>query len=217
MPIPFIAVAIVGALALGGGVAVTVSTINEANSTDEAVIDRVIDGDTVDVRMYSDVHRVRLLNINSPEDNAATGVAECMGPKATAALVELLPKGSTVTSRYHSERYDRYDRLLAGIFVDDTLINAEMAREGLASPMVVGENTRFIEEVQSAETRGKGERSRHLRHRTPVHAGVDCQVVQQTRRALRWKAPSPETLQELPRFWRLLRSHSRGQMVPTSP
>ena len=157
MPIPFIATALVGALLLGGGVAVTVTTVNEANNSDEAVIDRVIDGDTVDVRMYGDVQRVRLLNVNAPEDNAATGVAECMGPEATAALAELLPEGTTVTLRYDSERYDRYDRLLAGIFVDDTLINAEMANEGLAAPMVVGENTRFIGEVQSAEANAKAE------------------------------------------------------------
>src|SRR6478735_5408352 len=150
VPIPFIAAAVVGTLALGGGVAVTVAAVNEANSTDEAVIQRVIDGDTVDVRMYGEVQRVRLLNVNSPEDNAATGVAECMGAEATAALTKLLPKGTTVTLRYDSEHYDRYDRLLAGVFVDDTLINAEMAREGLAVPMVVGDNTRFIKDVESA-------------------------------------------------------------------
>lgn len=151
MPIPFIATAIVGALALAGGVAVTVSAVNESNYSDEAVIDRVIDGDTVDVRMYGETHRVRLLNIDSPEDNAASHVAECMGPEASAALAKLLPEGSIVTLRYDSERYDRYDRLLAGIFVGDNLINAEIARAGLAAPIVVGDNTRFVADVRSAE------------------------------------------------------------------
>lgn len=158
MPIPFIAVAIVGALTLGGGAVATVATVaavNEANNSDEATIDRVIDGDTVDVRMYGDVHRVRLLNINSPEDNAGTGVTECMGAEATAALAGLLPEGTPVTLRYDSDRNDRYDRLLAGVFVDDTLVNAEMAREGLAVPLVVGDNERFIREVQSAEAEAR--------------------------------------------------------------
>ncbi len=149
MPFPFIAAALAGALVVGGGVVVTVSVV-EANNSDEAVITRVIDGDTVDVRMFGETQRVRLLNINSPEDNHATGVAECMGAEATAALAKLLPEGSTVTLRYDSERYDRYDRLLAGVFLDHTLINAEMAREGLAAPMVVGDNTRFIGDVQAA-------------------------------------------------------------------
>lgn len=162
MPIPFIAVAIVGALTLGGGAVATVATVaavNEANNSDEATIDRVIDGDTVDVRMYGDVHRVRLLNINSPEDNAGTGVTECMGAEATAALAGLLPEGTTVTLRYDSDRNDRYDRLLAGVFVDDTLVNAEMAREGLAVPLVVGDNERFIREVQSAEAEARESRA----------------------------------------------------------
>ncbi|WP_345542887.1 thermonuclease family protein [Microbacterium jejuense] len=141
-----------GTLVLGGGAIATVSAVSEANNSDEAVVTRVIDGDTIDVRMYGDVHRVRLLNIDSPEDNAATGVAECMGPEATAALAKLLPEGSAVTLRYDSERYDRYDRLLAGIFVDGVLINAEIAREGLAVPLVVGSNTRFIGDVESAVT-----------------------------------------------------------------
>ena len=155
MPIPYIAAAIVGALALGGGVAATAAVVNEQNNSDEAVVVRVVDGDTVDVRMFGDVQRVRLLNINAPEDNAATGVAECMGPEASAALTKLLPKGAAVTLRYDAERYDRYDRLLAGIFLDDTLVNAEMAREGLAASMVVGDNTRFIEDVRAGETKAK--------------------------------------------------------------
>ena len=82
-----------------------------------------------------------------------------MGPEATAALAKLLPEGTTVTLRYDSEHHDRYSRVLAGIFVDDALINAEMAREGLAAPMVVGDNTRFIGDVQSAESEAKSARA----------------------------------------------------------
>jgi len=150
VPIPFIAATVAAVLALGGGVAVTVAVVNEANSHDQAVIERVIDGDTVDVRMDGKVQRVRLLNINAPEDNRARGVSECLGPEATAALAELLPKGAEVTLRYDSEHYDRYDRLLAGVFVDDTLVNVQMARAGFVVPMVVGDNTRFIDDVESA-------------------------------------------------------------------
>ena len=50
----------------------------------------------------------------------------------TALLEELLPPGTVVGLEYDQERTDRYDRTLAGVFLEDgTLVNAEIARQGL--------------------------------------------------------------------------------------
>lgn len=152
MPAPLVVLAAIGAAGLVGaiGVAVVVTAVNQDSSTDHAVVARVVDGDTVDVRIDDAIERVRLLNIDAPEDNKSTGVTECMGTEATAALTELIPHGTAVTLKYDVDRRDRYGRLLAGVFVEERFVNAEMARAGLAGPLIVGGNDRFFEEVSAA-------------------------------------------------------------------
>lgn len=117
----------------------------------QGTIERVVDGDTLDVVVDAASVRVRLLNIDAPEHDAATGDAECLGREATAALTRMLPPGTSVTLALDAEQHDRYDRLLAGVFVGDTLINAEMARRGLAASLVIGANDRFYGDVRDAE------------------------------------------------------------------
>lgn len=130
---------------------VSVGILSTASYADEGSVVQVIDGDTVDVRVGNQVERVRLLNVDAPEDNRVTGESECLGPEATALLERLLPVGARVTLEYDEERRDRYDRLLAGLIdIDGGLINARMAESGLSGPLVVGKNDRFYADVTRA-------------------------------------------------------------------
>ena len=96
---------------------------------------------------------MRLLNIDTPETVAPGRAVECLGPEASALLDSLLPPGSAVTLEFDHELRDRYDRLLAGVVdAEGSLVNAEVARAGLAEPLVVGSNDRFIDDVESAVT-----------------------------------------------------------------
>lgn len=118
---------------------------------ERAVVERVIDGDTVDVQRDGEVVRVRLLNIDTPETKDPNEVVECLGPEATALLEELLPPGTVVGLEYDQERTDRYDRTLAGVFREDgTLVNAEIARQGLGTPLDIAPNGRFLPPVEEA-------------------------------------------------------------------
>lgn len=131
--------------------AVSVGLVADASRADEGSVVRVIDGDTVDIRIGGQVERVRLLNVDAPENNKATGESECLGPEASAMLRRLLPEGAMVTLTYDDERRDRYGRLLAGLIDGDgALINAQMAAAGLAGPLIVGDNDRLFAEVADA-------------------------------------------------------------------
>jgi micrococcal nuclease len=122
-----------------------------SDSTTAAVVTKVVDGDTIDVSYGGDTHRVRLLNVDTPESVDPEEPVECLGPEATRFLRDRLPLGTQVLLAYDEERYDRYDRELAGVFLRDSLINAEIARAGLGVAMSVGVNTRFYSEVQAAQ------------------------------------------------------------------
>ncbi|WP_354149530.1 thermonuclease family protein [Arthrobacter sp. 754] len=96
-------------------------------------------------------HTIRLLNIDTPETKDPNQPVECLGPQATEFLEDLLPKGTQVRLEFDVERHDKYGRTLAGVFAPDgSLVNAEIAREGLGIPMQVGQNRKFLPPVQAA-------------------------------------------------------------------
>lgn len=136
-----------GALAVGG-VAVYAQPASEP---EPVTVERVIDGDTVDVRLEGETERIRLLNVDTPETKHPEKEIECLGPEATEFLQEQLPVGQEIKLEFDEERTDRYGRVLAGIFKDDELINAQIARAGLGVAASFDPNTRFFSEVKSAQ------------------------------------------------------------------
>ena len=90
----------------------TVSVGGPAVLRQRARVVRVVDGDTVDVRLASGAQRrVRMLGIDTPE---VYGGVECGGPAASRALARLLPVGTPVrlTSDPTQDKVDRYGRIL---------------------------------------------------------------------------------------------------------
>ena len=81
---------------------------------------RVVDGDTVVVRLSNGARRdVRLLGIDTPE---VYGTTECGGPEASASLERIVPAGTRVTlySDPSQDLSDRYGRLLRYVHKTDT-------------------------------------------------------------------------------------------------
>lgn len=97
-----------------------------------------IDGDTLDVTFPDGtVQRVRLVGINAPELKHSAAPAECLATEASRALVDLAPRGSEL--RLELWGTDRYGRTLAGVWLaDGRFLAAEIVRQGLAAPLVVG-------------------------------------------------------------------------------
>lgn len=98
-----------------------------------AVIDRVIDGDTIvchiQITPSEERHdvNVRVEGINAPERSQAGG------PEATAYASTLLPIGSPVT--LVASREDKYSRFLARIMLPDGRdFSSEMLLAGHAIP-----------------------------------------------------------------------------------
>lgn len=94
---------------------------------------RVVDGDTAvldfDLGFY--VHRietVRLMGINAPEPHTDTRVA---GGAATEHLEQLI-LGKPLVVKTFKDRREKYGRMLADIFVDETHVNQQMIADGHA-------------------------------------------------------------------------------------
>lgn len=144
----FVGIVSAGAVVVGGGTAVAVFA--GPPGPDQARVVKVVDGDTIDVSYDGSEHRVRLLNIDTPETKDPGEPVECLGEEATAYLGQLLEPGDVVRLEFDVEREDRYGRELAGVYEGDTLINAELARAGLGVPVIFEPNRKFYPEVLAA-------------------------------------------------------------------
>ncbi|MCM3662172.1 thermonuclease family protein [Georgenia satyanarayanai] len=122
----------------------------EESDGDLATVTYVVDGDTIRVEMDGEEVAVRLLNLDTPEKDGPYTEAECLGVEATAFLADLLPPGTEVRLEEDVEPTDRYGRHLAGVYLDDLLVNAEVARAGLGVPVLVRPNDRFHDAVVAA-------------------------------------------------------------------
>ncbi|GAB3186880.1 hypothetical protein GCM10027061_01780 [Nesterenkonia suensis] len=111
---------------------------------------RVVDGDTLVVELDGRDERVRLLNIDTPESVHPHQPVECLGPESSAHMESLVAPGDPVILEFDRERTDRYDRLLAGVWRDDVLLNVQMARDGYGVPVHYPPNDRFLDPVEVA-------------------------------------------------------------------
>ncbi|WP_336704590.1 thermonuclease family protein [Micrococcus terreus] len=151
-------VLVVGVLGAGGAFAVNQS--QRAKEDTWATVVRVVDGDTFEGVIAGEQKTVRLLNVDTPETKHPQEPVQCLGPEATEMLKDLLEPGDRVKLEYDIERTDRYGRTLAGVFKDDSLVNADLARAGLGVAVLYEPNRKFYDEVweaqQEAEAAGDG-------------------------------------------------------------
>lgn len=139
-----------GAAAVAAALVASMLTACFGNGDGHGVVVRVIDGDTLVALVDGEETTIRLLNIDTPETKDPDEEVQCLGPEATAFLTERLPAGTEIDLEYDEERLDPYDRTLAGVYESDSLINAEIAEEGLGVPVYFAPNKRFLPEVEEA-------------------------------------------------------------------
>ncbi|MDO8486216.1 MAG: thermonuclease family protein [Candidatus Staskawiczbacteria bacterium] len=97
-------------------------------------ITKVIDGDTIEVKIKDKQELVRLIGINTPEVDSPYTKEECFGPEASDYAKKLLDKKEVylIPDKQSSDR-DKYNRLLRYVFLPDGLfVNAEILKNGFA-------------------------------------------------------------------------------------
>lgn len=107
-----------------------------------ATVERGVDGDTVMIRgSDGGSYSVRMMGIDTPETHYLGHSQGEWGDKAAERLQELLPKGTKVRLEFSEEGCDKYGRVLAFVWKGRTMVNAQMAKEGLATSYCVGPAT----------------------------------------------------------------------------
>lgn len=118
---------------------------NSEPQTNEITVSYVLDGDTIKL---STGETVRLIGINAPESG------RICSSEATDKLKEFV-FGKQVTLERDVDDKDQYKRLLRYIYIDETFINLEMVRLGLAHKYEYGSNTEHSSKFEQAENEAK--------------------------------------------------------------
>jgi micrococcal nuclease len=125
----------------------------------EGVVVRVVDGDTIHVRVADRVEKVRYIGVNTPEVHHPTKGEEPGGRQAMT-INRTLVEHRAVRLETDVRSRDRHGRLLAYVWVGDVMVNAELVRRGYAQVMTVPPNVRhqalFVKLQRDAREREQG-------------------------------------------------------------
>ena len=115
-------------------------------------VTKVIDGDTIDVRIGRKVRRIRLVGIDTPETKDPRKPVQCFGKEASARTSALLPVGTEVRLERDIEELDAFGRTLAYVFrsSDGLFVNLSLARDGFADTLRITPNTAHASEFAAA-------------------------------------------------------------------
>ncbi len=125
----------------------------------EGTVVRVVDGDTIHVKLWERVEKVRYIGVNTPETHHPTRGEEPGGREA-AEMNRRLVAGQRVRLELDVRARDRHGRLLAYVWVGDLMVNAELVRLGYAQVMTVPPNVKhqelFVKLQREARDAGRG-------------------------------------------------------------
>ncbi len=120
----------------------------EGLAWEPATLVRVIDGDTIDVRINGSTERVRYIGINTPERDQP-GYSE-----ATQANRRLVESGPLWLARDVSER-DRFGRLLRYVIAGEQFANLALVEQGMAQAATFPPDVRCTDTYLAAQQRAR--------------------------------------------------------------
>lgn len=130
----------------------SVAATSSARGLVGVTVTRVTDGDTIRVLLPGGVEeRIRLIGVDTPE---STIEHEPYGEEASAFTKAHLTKGRRVFLEFDVQERDRYDRMLAYVWLEPPtsfseaearakLFNARLVIEGYAQPLTIPPDVRY--------------------------------------------------------------------------
>jgi|TARA_Y100000310_G_scaffold274205_2_gene290060 micrococcal nuclease len=111
----------------------SVSRVNQEEKAERVTVNRVIDGDTVEVRLNNGIKEtVRIIGIDAPEVDLFQDKAQCFSSEAFVYLRQKLGKNRAELLRQPGDNRDKYGRLLRYIHFRGEDVGRELLSEGFA-------------------------------------------------------------------------------------
>ncbi|MBI4267224.1 MAG: S8 family serine peptidase [Chloroflexi bacterium] len=137
----------------------SLTRVQPSTNVTQALVTRIIDGDTFEVKISGATYRVRYIGMDTPELNDQQPAISALAQEAKKYNRQLV-EGRTVILEKDISETDQFGRLLRYVYVGDLFVNAELVRLGYAQaatyPPDVKYQSFFLELQVEAETAGIG-------------------------------------------------------------
>lgn len=114
---------------------------------------KCVDGDTAKFMLKGEEITVRFLAIDTPETKHPTKGEEPYGKEASDFTCQSIQNASSITLEYddNSDTYDKYNRHLAWVYVDNILLQDELIKKGFAKVAYLYGDYTYTEQLQKSE------------------------------------------------------------------
>lgn len=127
--------------------------------TINVTFDACIDGDTARFNLNNESIKVRFLAIDTPE---STNKIEAFGEEASNYVCDKLKNANSIVleTDANSDKYDKYNRLLAWVFVDGNLIQKDIIANGYGKVAYLYGDYKYTDILKDAEAQAKEQKLR---------------------------------------------------------
>lgn len=126
------------------------------NNFINATVTKVVDGDTIHVKFENGLEdKVRLILVDTPESKGRyQGNPQPFAEEASRFATEQLADKKIQLELGVSER-DRYGRLLAYVWINNTMFNEALLERGLARVAVYPPNTKYVDQFRNIQRKAQ--------------------------------------------------------------
>ena len=113
---------------------------------DVVTLDKCIDGDTASFSFNGNVEKVRFIAVNTPE---STSKVEFYGKEASEYTCDKLTNASIIELEYDpkSDKKDKYDRVLAWVYVDGNLLQKDLVENGYGEVAYIYDDYLYVDDL----------------------------------------------------------------------
>ena len=120
----------------------------------EVTLNKCVDGDTAWFNLDNEKIKARFLAIDTPE---STNTIEPYGKEASNYTCNKLKNAKKIEIEYdeNSDKFDKYDRHLVWVFIDDKLLQEDLVKEGLAEVKYIYGDYKYLDNLKLLEADAK--------------------------------------------------------------
>ena len=128
-----------------------------ANSTEEVTLNRCVDGDTAIFNINNIPTRIRFLAIDTPETVKPNTDVQRYGKNASEYTCNKLKEAKKIVLEYDdkSEEKDKFERVLAWVWIDNSLLEEELVKIGYAKVKYVYNSYSYIDRLYKLQDEAK--------------------------------------------------------------
>lgn len=127
--------------------------INLVYANEKVEFVKCVDGDTFRVTINSEEHLVRMIAIDTPELAKNGNKAEYYANEASDYTCNKLKNAKKIELEYdnNSDKVDKYDRVLAWVYVDGKLLQEDLVKNGYAKIAYLYDDYKYTSTLQEKQ------------------------------------------------------------------